>query len=171
MPLGTAISLPADDVFARMSPNTPAEDALLDLYLMLSKAGLPLYLFNKIVGFMEKDTRHTFQNGVTFPHQETLIKQMQQKHNIPASVPIQVILENGTEGMPEYHHQCKESVTVQVWPFKQIMQDHLLDPFLFGNKDTLVIGDNPLGNMYPMTQSMTRKCLPATGTARPMTST
>jgi hypothetical protein len=39
VPLGTAISLPVDDVLARMSPNTPTEDALLDLYLMLSKAG------------------------------------------------------------------------------------------------------------------------------------
>jgi hypothetical protein len=38
-----------------MSPNTPVEDALLDLYLMLSKAaGSPLYLFDKIVGFVEK---------------------------------------------------------------------------------------------------------------------
>jgi hypothetical protein len=37
--LGTAISLPVDDILARMSPNTPTEDALLDLYLMLSKAG------------------------------------------------------------------------------------------------------------------------------------
>jgi hypothetical protein len=53
VPLGTAISLPVDDVLARMSPNTPTEDALLDLYLMLSKAGSPLYLFDDIVGFME----------------------------------------------------------------------------------------------------------------------
>jgi hypothetical protein len=30
LPLGTAISLPVDDVLARMSPNTPVEDALLD---------------------------------------------------------------------------------------------------------------------------------------------
>jgi hypothetical protein len=39
MPLGTAISLRVDDVLARMSPNTCTEDALLDLYLILSKAG------------------------------------------------------------------------------------------------------------------------------------
>jgi hypothetical protein len=104
VPLGTAISLPVDDVLARMSPNTPVEDALLDLYLMLSKAGSPLYLFDKIVGFMEKHTGHTFQKGVTLPHQETLIKQMQQKHNVPPPVPIPVVLDNGTEGTPQYHH-------------------------------------------------------------------
>jgi hypothetical protein len=61
VPLGTAISLPVDDVIARMSPKTPAEDVLLDLYLMLSKAGSLLYLFNEIVGLMEKHARHTFQ--------------------------------------------------------------------------------------------------------------
>jgi hypothetical protein len=85
-----------------MSPNTPVEDALLDLYLMLLKAGSPLYLFNKIVGFVEKQARHTFQKGVTLPRQETLIKQMQQKHNVPPPVPIPVVLENGTEGTPQY---------------------------------------------------------------------
>jgi hypothetical protein len=47
VPLGTAISLPVDDVLARMSPNTPVEDALLDLYLMLLKAGSLLYLHGK----------------------------------------------------------------------------------------------------------------------------
>jgi hypothetical protein len=72
--LGTAISLPIDDILARMSPNTPTEDALLDLYLMLSKAGSPLYLFDEIVGFMKKHARHTFHKGVTHPCQETLIK-------------------------------------------------------------------------------------------------
>jgi hypothetical protein len=60
MPLGTAISLPVDDVLSRMSPNPCTEDALLDLYLMLLKAGSPLYLFNKIVGFIEKHVGHTF---------------------------------------------------------------------------------------------------------------
>jgi hypothetical protein len=74
VPLGTAMSLPVDDVLARMSPNTPVEDVLLELHLMLSKAGSPLYLFNEIVGFMEKHAGHTFQKGVTLPHQETLIK-------------------------------------------------------------------------------------------------
>jgi hypothetical protein len=67
VPLGTAISLPVDDVLARMSPNTPVEDALLDLYLMLSKAGSPLYLFDEVVGFVEKHAGHTFQKGVTLP--------------------------------------------------------------------------------------------------------
>jgi hypothetical protein len=68
VPLGTAISLPVDDVLARVSPNTPVEDALLDLYLMLLEAGSPLYLFNDVVGFAERHAGHTFQKGVTLPH-------------------------------------------------------------------------------------------------------
>jgi hypothetical protein len=67
-PLGTAISLPVDDVLARTPPNTPVEDALLDLYLMLSEAGSPpLYLFDEVVGFVEKHAGHTFQKGATLP--------------------------------------------------------------------------------------------------------
>jgi hypothetical protein len=68
---------------------------------------------------------------------------MQQMHNVPAPVPIPVVLENGTKGTSQYHHRRKESVTVQAWPFELMMQDHLLDPFLFGNKDNLVDGENP----------------------------
>jgi hypothetical protein len=34
---------------------------------MLSKAGSPLYLFDDIVGFMEKHAGHTFDKGVTPP--------------------------------------------------------------------------------------------------------
>jgi hypothetical protein len=112
---------------------------------MLLNAGSPLYLFDKVVGFMEKHAGHTFQKGVTVPHQETLIKGMQQKHNVPPPVLIPVVLENGSEGTPQYHCRREESVTVQAWPFEQMMQDYLLDPLLFGNKYNLATGDNPWG--------------------------
>jgi hypothetical protein len=112
---------------------------------MLSEARSLLYLFNKVVGFLEKHARCTFQKGVTLPHQETLIKQMQQQHNVPPPVPIPVVLENGTKGTPQYCHRHEDSVTVQAWPFEQMMQGYLLDPFLFGNKYNLVNGDNPWG--------------------------
>jgi hypothetical protein len=55
---------------------------------------------------------------------------MQQKHNVPPPIPIPVVLENG----PQYRRQRKDSVTVQAWPFEQMMQDYLLDLFLFGKK-------------------------------------
>jgi hypothetical protein len=117
VPLGTAISLPVDDALARMSPNTPVEDALLDLYLMFSKARSPL--FDEIVGFMEKHAGHTFQKGVTLTCQETLIKQMQQKHSVPPPVPIPVVLENGTEGTPHYCRRHKDSITVKHGPLNR----------------------------------------------------
>jgi hypothetical protein len=138
---------------------------------MLSKAGSPLYLFDDIVGFVEKHAGHTFHKGVTLPRQKTLIKRMQQKHNVPAPVPIPVVLENGTKGRPEYRCRREESVTVQAWLFEQMMQDHLLDPFLFGNKDNLVNGDNPWGKYVSSDPNNDKEVLAATGTARPTTST
>jgi hypothetical protein len=50
---------------------------------------------------MEKHAGYTFHKCVTLPCWETLIKWMQQKHNVPAPVPIPVVLENGTKGRPE----------------------------------------------------------------------
>jgi hypothetical protein len=70
---------------------------------------------------------------------------MQQQHNVPPPVVIPVVLENGTEGTPQYHRRREDSVTVQAWPFEQMMQDYLLDPILFVNKYNLVNGDNPWG--------------------------
>jgi hypothetical protein len=44
MALGRALSLPTDEILACMAPNSLADDVLLDLYLMLSKAGSPLQM-------------------------------------------------------------------------------------------------------------------------------
>jgi hypothetical protein len=69
--LGTAISLPVDDLLARMSPNTPTEDVLLDLYLMLSKAGSLLYLFNDPEGCNSSSLRNS-NNSCTNCTQQVL---------------------------------------------------------------------------------------------------
>jgi hypothetical protein len=49
MALGTALALPVDEILACMVPNTLAEDTLLDLYLMLLKAGSPLTSLMKLL--------------------------------------------------------------------------------------------------------------------------
>jgi hypothetical protein len=67
--LGTAISLPVDDVLARMSPNTSTEDALLDPYLMLLKAGSPLYLHTTVVLL-----RAALKSYCTFVHEKHIHK-------------------------------------------------------------------------------------------------
>jgi hypothetical protein len=36
-----------------MAPNTATEDALLELYMTLSRDGMKLYIFDKIVAFIE----------------------------------------------------------------------------------------------------------------------
>ena len=143
--LGTALSFPVDEILAGMAPNTQAEDALLDLYIMLSKAGSPLYLFDKVVAYLEKHAGRTFKMGATLPRRETLLKTMRQKHKIPPPEPVPVVLENGAEGTPEYHRGREDLVTVQSWPFEEMMKQYLVDPFLFGNKDNLVNTNDPWG--------------------------
>jgi hypothetical protein len=71
---------------------------------------------------------------------------MQQKHNVPPPVPIPVVLENGTEGKPQYPCLRKESASHRAsLAFEQMMQDYLVDPFLFVNKYNLVNSDSPWG--------------------------
>ncbi len=59
-----------------MALNTATEDALLELYMTLSRAGVQLYLFDEVVAFIEWHVGTTFQKGDTLPHLATLIKLM-----------------------------------------------------------------------------------------------
>jgi hypothetical protein len=56
-----------------------------------------------------------------------------------------VSLKIDANGIDEYHQHQEDVVTVQVWLFTQIMQEDLLDPFLFGNQSKLVNSGNPWG--------------------------
>jgi hypothetical protein len=70
---------------------------------------------------------------------------MADKHSVPSPDSAPVTLEIKANGIDDYH-QCQDNVvTVQVWLFKQIMQEYLLDPFLFGNESNLVNAGNPWG--------------------------
>jgi hypothetical protein len=62
------------ECIAHMTPNTATEDALLKLYMTLSRAGVQLYIFNEIIAFIEWQVGTTFQKGDTLPHWATLIK-------------------------------------------------------------------------------------------------
>jgi hypothetical protein len=66
--------MPISDCIAHMAPNTATEDALLELYTTLSRAGVQLYLFNDIIAFIERHVGTTFQKGDTLPRWATLIK-------------------------------------------------------------------------------------------------
>jgi hypothetical protein len=52
-----------------------------------------------------------------------------------------------------------------------MMQDYLLDPFLFGNKYNLVNGDNPWGKYVSSDPNNDKEVLASYCTARPTTST
>jgi hypothetical protein len=66
-----------------MAPNTATKDALLELYMTHSGAGVQLYLFDEVIAFIVWHVSTTFQKGNTLPHWATLIKQMADKHSVP----------------------------------------------------------------------------------------
>jgi hypothetical protein len=137
--------MPVGECISHMALNTATEDALLELYTILSRAGSQLYLFDDVIAFIEQHVGTMFQRGQSLPRWATLIKQMADKHSVapPDSVP--VTLKIDANGIDDYH-QCQDDVvTVQVWPFKQIMQEYLLDLFLFGKESNLVNAGNPWG--------------------------
>jgi hypothetical protein len=58
---------------------------------------------------------------------------------------VPVTLKIDANGIDDYCRCQVDVVTVQVWLFKQIMQEYLLDLFLFGNESNLVNAGNPWG--------------------------
>jgi hypothetical protein len=54
-----------------MAPDTTTEDALLELYMTLSRAGVQLYIFNEIIAW---HVGTKFQKGDTLQSWATLIK-------------------------------------------------------------------------------------------------
>ena len=134
--------MPVSECIAHMAPNTATEDALLELYMTLSRAWVQLYLFD-VIAFIEWHVGTTFQKGHTLLRWATLIKWMADKHSVPPPDSVPVTLEINANGINDYRRCQDDVVTIQVWPFEQIMQEYLLDPFLFGNESNLVNAGNP----------------------------
>jgi hypothetical protein len=113
---------------------------------MLSKVGSPQYLFNKIVGFVAKHAGHTFHMGVTLPRQETQSNKCSKSTMFLLQYPYQLHLRMAPRALLSIIVIANNQSLYKPDPLKCLMmQDHLLDPFLFGNKNNLVNGDNPWG--------------------------
>jgi hypothetical protein len=66
--------MPIGECISHMAPNTAMEDALLELYTILSRAGAQLYLFDDVNAFIEWHVGTMFQKGHTLPCRAALIK-------------------------------------------------------------------------------------------------
>jgi hypothetical protein len=55
--------MPIGECISHMALNTATEDALLELYTILSRAGVQLYLFDDVIAFIEWHVSTTFQKG------------------------------------------------------------------------------------------------------------
>jgi hypothetical protein len=72
--LGATFLMPVGECVSHMAPNTATEDALLELYTILSRAGVQLYLFDDVIAFIEQHVSTMFQKGHTLPRWASLIK-------------------------------------------------------------------------------------------------
>jgi hypothetical protein len=111
---------------------------------------------------VEKHAGHTFQKGVTLPRKETLMKQMQQKHNVPAS------FSTDTSCTSRWR---KDSVTVQAWPLNRWCRTISWIPFCSVPNIIWSTVTTPWWKYISSDPTNDKKCSPATGTARHMTST
>jgi hypothetical protein len=100
--LGATFLMPVGECIAHMAPNTATEDALLELYMTLSRAGAQLYIFDEIIAFIEQHVGTTFQKGDTLPRWATLIKQMADKHSVPPPDSVPVSLKIDANRVDEY---------------------------------------------------------------------
>jgi hypothetical protein len=69
--LGATFLMPIGECISHMAPNTATEDALLELYTILSRAGVQLYLFDEVIAFIEQHVNTTFQKGHTVGRSDT----------------------------------------------------------------------------------------------------
>ena len=64
-----------------------------------------------------------------------------------------VPLEIDANSVDNYRRCHDDVVSVQVWPFEEIMSKYLMDPFLFGEKNNLVSPSNPWGKYISTDQN------------------
>jgi hypothetical protein len=103
--LGATFLMPVSECITHMALNTATEDALLELYMTLSRSGVQLYLFDEIIAFIERHVSTMFQKGDTLPHWATLIKQMADEHSVPPPDSMPVTLKIDANGIHDYR-QC-----------------------------------------------------------------
>jgi hypothetical protein len=115
-PLGSTHVMPVVDCVAHMTPNTDVQDALLDLFLILAKAGSPLGLYNTVVAFIECHARTTFEKGCTLPCHDTLIKEMPEKHYLPSPMSMPVPLEINAANPQQKRARTSFAPTFMVGP-------------------------------------------------------
>jgi hypothetical protein len=163
--LGATFLMPVGECISHMAPNTATEDAQLELYTILSRAGVQLYLFDKVIAFIEQHVSTMFQKGHTLPQWATLIKQMADKHSVPHLILCQLL----SRLMPMVL-MITANTEMMLLLFKsghlnRLCRNTFLTPSCLAMKATWSMLVIPGENTSPLIW-MTKKCLPATGTAR-----
>jgi len=151
--LGKQATIPVSEILERMPFLTESEEACLELYQVLDKAGAPLHLFDDVAAVISKHSSKGFcPIKYEIPSRKTLFRRLEKKFQSPKPEVVPVVLENGTENNPlEYHIGFHDKVNVVRWNAKELVVDMLDDMEIFGNIDNLAVNPgDPFGRYVPM---------------------
>jgi hypothetical protein len=115
------------------------------LYQILKKSSAPLWLFDKLISFHEKNSR-MLQKQKNIPSHKALLHTLNSLIPVPKAEGIPLAMETGNEELASEGYQClpQHTIIVQRWlAYHPLLQEYLLDLDLFGNKQYLVNAHNP----------------------------
>jgi len=147
-PLGSKFSMPAQECIENLPHLSSSDAALIKLWSLLKKAGSPLYLFDEVVSFIETHSGSTFTSGIKIDRRDALFRRLSKRFPVPKPEPVVVPLEHDGEEGDEHRRRPGDTVSAQRWDFQSVVQDLLLDPFIFGDTNNLVNKANPY-DKYP----------------------
>lgn len=143
---GTSFLRPLQDALCNL-PHLPQHlAALVDLYDILDDAGLPLYLFDRVVKFIKSNAR-VFKKSKCLLRRKALLRKLHDIFPIakPEGIPVAMETGNEEDAPKGYERVPRHTITVQRWSFKKILQEFLMDVNLFGDERNLVNAENPFG--------------------------
>jgi len=155
MLLGMEAKVPVDDVLQRLPLVTDTEEACVELYQTLDRAGCPLDAFDKVVAVIRKHRTRGFGPQHQIPSRATLMKKLEKKFGAPKPEVVNTVLENGMEDNPEqYTVGFHDQVNVVRWDAKELVMDLLQDMGIFGDAANLAVNpEDPFGPYVPVSES------------------
>jgi hypothetical protein len=105
-------SYPVGDAFANLPPLSPLLAALVELYQILKKSSAPLWLFDELISFYEKNSR-TLQKQKNIPSRKALLCTLNSLFPVPKAEGIPLAMKTGNgELAPEgYQHFPQQTIS------------------------------------------------------------
>ena len=180
---------PATHDIYRRNCFTREDRIMLQLCKVLDKHGVPLYVLDDIIKVLKHEIDENVKfHELKFVQRRAFVKKMLRMFPVPEPDFIPVSLEGPAQRDIQYNRRPREIAWVVSYQFQEIIQELLLDPFIFGNISNLegsmnttatdpammfdpftselkagVVDDVHTGRWYKRTVEMVKKRYPGAG--------